>query len=102
MDTGLVQGNTYFNLLSLDLCPAGPGTGPFLGLCASTPSALQFLSDQVMLPLGTPLIHFGAQSTTAVWGPFTLPGPITFDVVSVDVTHGLIGAVSRTARIVVQ
>jgi hypothetical protein len=100
-NSNLVAGGVYFNLMSLEPCPGGPGTGPFLGLCASTPSALQFLIGQTLLPLGTPLFHFGAITPYSVWGPYSLP-PITVDAVAIAMTNGLIGGVSPVVRIVVR
>ncbi|HGY92249.1 MAG TPA: hypothetical protein ENK43_13855 [Planctomycetes bacterium] len=64
---GLTPGAVYHSLLSLEPCPGGPGTGPYLGLCTQNP---QGLLTQFQAPLGTPVLHFLASAPTIRWGPF--------------------------------
>ena len=100
MDSYLQPGNEYLNVVSFDLCAGGPGGGPFLGLCATTPPAIQLLIDQVNQPLGT-FFHFVAPGSRVSWGPLLLP-PTTVDAVCVDITGGTINAVSSVRRITIQ
>ncbi len=100
-NTNLTPGNEYYNIFSLDLCPGAPGSGPFLGLCATSAVNIQFMIEQVLAPAGTPLTHFVAPSSYVNWGPFSLP-PLTVDGVCFDFTGGVIGPVSQVARITIQ
>jgi hypothetical protein len=99
-NANLVSGREYYNLLSLRPC-AVTGAGPFLGLCASGPLALSFLVAQIGAPLGGPT-HFVAPSDYVSWPAFLLPltDAGAFDVVCVDVTGGVIGALSKVVRFV--
>lgn len=95
-NTGLVPGNQYYNLFSLDLCPGGPGTGPAatFGGCISTPANLLFINTQLMFPLGTAPYHVIAPSSNPTWGPFPGLPPITVDAICIDITNGLANAVA--------
>ena len=102
IDNGyLVPGNEYFNIFSLDLCPGGPGTGPYLGLCATTLANVQFIVLQASLPVGSPPFHFVATASSMSWGPYTV-GPGTLDAVCLDVTGGVLGSYSPVTRITIQ
>jgi hypothetical protein len=100
-NSNLTPGTEYFNVFSLDLCPAGPSTGPYGGLCITTPGNLQFIVDQVLQPLGTPLFHFLAPSSYVNWGPFALP-PVTVDAVCLALAGGSLGTISPAKRITIQ
>jgi hypothetical protein len=97
----LTPGNEYFNIFSLDLCPAGPGTGPYLGLCATTLANAQFILLQASLPLGSPPFHFIAPTSSVSWGPYTV-GPGTLDALCLEVTGGVLGSYSSVTRITIQ
>ena len=97
----LIPGNEYFNVFSLDLCLGGAGTGPYLGLCSATAANTQFLVGQAMAPLGTPLTHFLAPSTSVVWGPISIP-PITIEGVLFDFTGGVLGPISPVTSLTIQ
>ena len=102
IDNGyLIPGNEYYNIFSLDLCPAGPGTGPYLGLCATTLANVQFIVLQASLPVGSPPFHFVATASSVSWGPYTV-GPGTLDAVCLDVTGGVLGSYSPVTRITIQ
>mgnify|MGYP000096079426 CR=1 FL=1 len=77
----MIPGNEYYNIFSLDLCPAGPGTGPYLGLCATTLPNVQFIVLQASLPVGSPPFHFVATAPSMSWGPYSI-GPATLDALS--------------------
>lgn len=98
----LQPGIEYYNLFSLDLCPGGPGTGsgPF-GSCILTAQNVQFISNQISLPIGSPPFHFIAPSSFVTWGPFAL-GPMTVDAICIEVTGGAISATSPPVRLTVQ
>lgn len=95
-NANLIEGNEYFNFISLDPCPT-TGGGPFYGLCATTPAAVRFLLSQSAMPLGSAPTHFTAPADYASWPP--MPFPVSdygsFDVLCVDVTGGSINAVSK-------
>ena len=97
----LTIGNQYHSIFSLDLCPGGPGSGPYLGMCLTTMPNYFFILDQLQAPLGTPLFHFTAQDSYAIWGPYQIP-PMTVDGIVFDFTGAVIGSVSPVTRIVVQ
>jgi hypothetical protein len=90
----LVPGHEYYNVVSLDLCPGGPGSGPYGGLCFADPA---FLLQQLLLPAGTPPFHFVAAVPTMAFGPYGLPPGLSFQAVSADVTGGVIGCLSAVA-----
>ncbi len=100
-NTNLTPGNAYFNVFSFDLCPGGPGTGQFGGLCVTTPGNLQFMLSQLQMPLETPLGHFTAPSSYVNWGPLSVP-PLTVDGVCFDFTGGVLGPISPVTRITIQ
>jgi trimeric autotransporter adhesin len=97
-NSNLFPGHEYYNVFSSEVCGFGPGNGPYLGLCASD---LSSLFSQFALPVGAVPIHFLASSSTAQFGPFTVP-PLTVDVVCFDWTGGSLGLHSRVTRFVVQ
>ena len=86
-NANLIPGNVYYNIFSLDLCPAGPGTGPYLGLCVTTLPNAQFIVLQASLPVGwPPPFHFVATAPTASWGPLHRSAPARSTPVCLDVT----------------
>ena len=103
-NANLTPGNEYYNIFSFDLCPGGAGTGPFGGLCVTSPANHQFVLTQLRWPLGSsllPLFHFMAPSSYVNWGPLTLP-PITLEAITFDFTGGVLGSISQVATITVQ
>ncbi len=76
-------------------------TGPFGGLCVSTPANFQFVVDQLYAPLGTSPIHFTAASSYMTAGPFALP-PLTVEAITFDFTGGVLGPISQVATIAIQ
>lgn len=99
-NTNLVAGREYYNLFSTEICTAGVGLGPYLGLCASTPATYQFLVDQAGLPLEVLPIHFAAHTPFRIMGPF-YAAPFTADVLCIGVSGGMIASVSSVARVTV-
>jgi trimeric autotransporter adhesin len=99
LESGLVTGQEYFSLFSFDLCGAGPGTGPYAGLCASN---IVPLVDQVSLPVGTVPFHFIAGGPTAQFGPFPGIPPLTVDAVVIERTSPSSGCPSVVTRFSVQ
>jgi serine protease AprX len=91
----LVDQHQYRFIVSPELCPGPPGTGPYLGLCAADPS---FLIFQFGLPLGTIPFHFQAAGPTAVFGPYALPSGTILDAVCFDLTQGMLLGVSPVVR----
>jgi hypothetical protein len=97
----LTTGSEYYTLFSLDLCAGGPGTGPLFGLCVTTQANLDFMLEQLLAPLGTPILHFSATSSSMGWGPYLLP-PLAADELCFEFTGATIGFISPVHRIVVQ
>lgn len=95
-NANLIPGRTYFNVFSVDLCPQGPGTGPFGGLCVATPAGIQFVQAQLLAPLGTGFLHFVAPEPTVAWPPTSIP-PLAVEGVCVEVATGLVSPVSAIA-----
>lgn len=84
-NTGLIPGHEYYNLFSFDLCPSGPGQGGLFGLCASSPANLQFITTQLLLPVGAAPFHFIASGPSLAICP--TPGiPLTLEVICFDWT----------------
>jgi hypothetical protein len=98
-DAAMVPGREYFNIISFDLCPGGPGSGPVGGLCFTN---ISVLFAQVQVPVGTPPFHFVASATAIAFGPYGLPPGLAFDALCADVTGGILGCVSPVSRHVVQ
>lgn len=82
---GLVPGAEVFNVFSLETCAGEPGSGPWLGLCATDPS---FLVAQASYPAGTVPFHYSAAGPSAAFGPYPLPPGLVFDALCVSVTGG--------------
>ena len=97
----LIPGHEYFNVFSLEPCATGVGSGPFLGLCASAPAAVDLLVAQVLVPVGTAPFHFVATSESTSFGPFPLP-PLVIEGICIDFTGGTLDAVSGVSRLIVQ
>lgn len=100
-NANLVPGHEYYNLISLRPCDP-LGAGPFLGLCAEGPLALAFLAAQILAPVGATPTHFVASGDYVSWPPLALSvtDATAFDVLCLDATGGVIGAVSRVLRFV--
>jgi hypothetical protein len=96
-NAGLTPGVEYFNIFNPELCPGGPGTGPYLGMCATTPASLQFLIDQIVLPIGAVPFHFAASSGYQTFGPFFV-FPLSVDVITLQMAGGSISAFSPVDR----
>jgi hypothetical protein len=97
--TNLQAGREYLHVASLEVCSNGPGTGPYLGLCASDPATLL---AQAMLPLGTIPFHFLAPGASVNFGPYGLPGGLMIEGITIDVTSGQVWRVSPVASITTQ
>lgn len=92
----LLPGAEHFTVLSGELCPGGPGTGPYLGLCATN---FADLANQLFIPISAGLpFHFLAATPTEVFGPYALP-PVTIEAVCFEVNLGGFGAVSAVSRL---
>jgi hypothetical protein len=97
---GLVPGNETWNIVSLEPCPGGSGTGPYLGLCASD---FNSLLDQFLLPAGTLPFHFFPAAPNFSFGPLLgLPVGLPIDVVTFDVVGGNFNNIAAVASIVLQ
>lgn len=99
IDTNLTPGHAYYNLFSLEPCPGIPGSGPYLGLCATNPA---FLIDQLLLPAGIEPFHVIAPGSSAHFGPYAGLPPMTVDAVAFEFQGGALGLVSGVARLVIQ
>ena len=94
----LTAGHEYFNVFSFETCPAGPGTGPLLGLCASNVSVPL---AQILMPPQTPPFHFTSPNTSETFGPFLLPA-LTGEGVCLDLTGGILQAKSEAIRFIIR
>jgi hypothetical protein len=95
-NTHLVPGNEYYNLISLEPSPAGPGQGPWFGLSVADPNTLL---GQLALPVGTAPFHFIASAGAESWGPFLgVPFGLTLEAVCLEVIENGVGFVSPVAR----
>ncbi len=102
-NANLTPGGEYFNVFSLTPCAGGPGTGAGpLGSCLATPASIQFVTNQLLMPVGAAPFHVTAPFSYANWGPYTVP-PLTADAICIGVgPGGSIGPVSPVVRITVQ
>lgn len=83
IENDLQAGAETFTLITVnDPCPTGPGTGPFLGLCASNPATFDSLVLQVTSPMvpGNPF-HFPAPASSVTLGPYVLPPGLYLEAV---------------------
>lgn len=101
VNSELTVGAEYFNIVSFETCPSGPGTGSpaFLGLCVSDPASI---INQLLLPLGSPPFHFVATQPTMAFGLFQAPAGLAMDVVCFEMLPGAVGCTSPVRRLVVQ
>jgi hypothetical protein len=97
LNRSLTIGLATFNVFSLEPAPGGPGTGPYLGLYASS---LTPLLAQISLPLGAVPFHYTATSAQALFGPYA--GLVPPGTVVEGLTLQLSGCVSAVSQIVVQ
>ena len=97
--SGLIAGHEYFIIFSFELCPGVPGSGPYLGLCATDPAALV---AQLGVPLGIPPFHFLATQTTASFGPYPAPPGLGIEALCLHFQSGAITGASAVARLIVQ
>jgi hypothetical protein len=97
--TNLQPGREYFNIGSMEACGGGPGTGIYLGLCASDPAPLIL---QASVPLESPPFHFLAAGTSRSFGPYDLLTGLTVEAITLDVTGGRLWRVSAVESIVIQ
>jgi hypothetical protein len=98
-NAGLVPGVEYFNVLSLEPCPGPPGSGPYLGLCATNPALLAW---QLLEPLGNVPFHFIATANTTNFGPFPVPPGLTIEAVCFSPSLLTGGCTSPVRRYVTQ
>lgn len=97
--SGLNPGGEYFMLFSAELCSAGAGSGPWLGLCAANPSSL---ASQILFPIGTEPVHWLASGTSMGFGPYLLPPGTRAEAICIDVTAGVLGCLSPARRLTVR
>jgi hypothetical protein len=72
-----------FNVISTEMCGGGPGSGPYLGLCASDPTSLIL---QLTIPPGTLPFRFVSNGTTQDFGPYPgIPAGLTVDAITLDI-----------------
>ncbi len=90
----LVPGAEVFTVFSFEACGGGPGTGPYLGLCASDVSTLV---NQLLLPLGAVPFHFSPNAPAATFGPYPAPSGLYVEAVCFDFTGGLLRGASPVA-----
>lgn len=89
----LLPGNDYYNVFSLEPCPGGPGTGPWLGLC--TTNFASTFATIFALPRDVTPFFFRASSDRIVWpGAPGLPRGLQIEIVCLDVTGGRLGGFS--------
>ncbi|HYC76679.1 MAG TPA: hypothetical protein VEI02_03525 [Planctomycetota bacterium] len=98
---GRTVGAESFNVLSLEPAPNGLGSGPYLGLHASSTAPLLF---QVQAPLGTVPFHFTAGADEFLFEiACAVPAGLVVEAVAFDILPGGAGfAVSPTAALVTQ
>lgn len=82
---GTVAGADTWNIFSLEACPGGVGTGPYLGLCTSD---FNFLLSQFMMPAGSDPFHIVPAGTDYNYGPVPLIAGLYVEVLSFDVNGG--------------
>ncbi|MAG56634.1 MAG: hypothetical protein CMJ83_10125 [Planctomycetes bacterium] len=93
----LITGAEYFTAFSFDLCPNGPGTGPYLGLCSNNIVALL---QTLIVPSAASLpMHFIAAGPSQTFGPYGSPGPFSVEAITFDGSSGTIRAVSAGYRL---
>jgi hypothetical protein len=80
---GVVPGADTWNIFSIEACPGGVGTGPYLGLCTSD---FNFLLNQFLLPAGAEPFHILPASADYNFGPIPLPVGFYLEVLSFDVS----------------
>lgn len=81
----LTPGNEYFNFYSFSLCPGGPGTGPYLGMCYPN---FNDLVTQFQTPLGIFPLHWIADNCRMESPEYSFPTGLAFEVICVDLTGG--------------
>jgi hypothetical protein len=91
---GQVPGEEMFLVFSFEPAPGGLGSGPYLGLWASS---LSLLLAQIELPLGSPPFHYLATATTETFGPFGAPPGLHVECVAIGLAAGVLHGVSAVA-----
>ena len=81
-------------MFSFEPAPGGVGTGPYLGLWASS---LNTLLAQLQLPLGSPPFHYLATATAQAFGPYGAPPGFYVECVAIGLTAGVLPGVSAVA-----
>lgn len=97
--SNLQAGREYFDIASFESCGGGPGTGPYLGLCASNPTVLV---NQALSPVGTEPFHFIATATMKTFGPYAVPPGLTCEAICIDATANHLWRVSAVDSILTQ
>lgn len=92
---GLRATGEYVTVFSLDPCVAGPGSGPYLGLCSNN---LPVLLSQLLVPLPSPPFHFIAAASPVSFGPFAVAPGLVIEAITVDVSGGVLGCWSPVRR----
>jgi hypothetical protein len=97
---GLLTGAETFNVVSFELAPGGPGTGPYLGLHATNPANLV---SQVLVPAGFEPFHFFPNRSNYSFGPIAgVPSGVSVEFVAFQIVNGMIVAVSPVASLTTQ
>ena len=95
----LQAGHEYYNIFVLESCLTGQGTGPWLGLCSTTPNDLLL---QFQLPVNTIPFHFVPGGASTSFGPYPIPAGTVIEGICFDWTGATLGDYSPVATITVQ
>ena len=98
-NSNLEIGAEYFNVFSAEPAPLGPGTGPYLGLCATS---LDPLLAQISLPLEAPPFHYTTPVASITFGPYPVPAGVVIEGVCFRLNGTQIGCSSTNPRLNVQ
>jgi hypothetical protein len=98
-NSSLTVGVEYYNVFSLEPAPAGPGTGPYLGLYATDVTSL---FTQFYLPLGTVPFHFTATTSSPAFGPYQGPPGLAVEGVCFEFTNFQVTCSSTNPQLVIQ
>ena len=80
-------GQEMFLVFSFEPAPGGVGTGPYLGLWASS---LNTLVAQLQFPLGSPPFHYLATATAQAFGPYGAPPGFHVECVALGLSAGVL------------
>ena len=96
---GIVAGMDTWNIFSIEACPGGVGTGPYLGLCTSD---FNFFLSQFMMPAGSDPFHIIPASSSHNFGPLPLPVGFYLEVLSFDINGGGLNNIALVDSILLQ